>query len=90
MRTDANKYLSTFFLQFRFELTLASTRLLGRQIKNITLGSPESTKLNQILVSRLKGFSEEEINKMYEVRNRVDTIVERFKLVVEVKKGLKD
>lgn len=42
-----------------FELTFASARLLGRQIKNITLDSPElSTKLNQILVSRLKGFSE--------------------------------
>ncbi len=40
-----------------FELALASARLLGRQIKNLTLGSPElSTKLNQILVNQLKGF----------------------------------
>ena len=42
-----------------FELTLASARLLGRQIKNIASGRQElSIKLNQILVSRLKGFSE--------------------------------
>ncbi len=74
-----------------FELTLASARLLGRQIKNITLGSPElSTKLNEILVSRLKGFSEKEIDSMYEVRDNGDTLVERFKLVVEVIKGLND
>ena len=74
-----------------FELTLASARLLGRQIKNISLGSPElSAKLNQILVSRLKGFSEKEIDSMYEVRERGDKLVERFKLVAEVKKGLND
>lgn len=74
-----------------FELTLASARLLGRQIKNIALGSPElSTKLNQILVSRLQGFSDKEIDSMYQVRDNGDTLVERFKLVAEVKKGLND
>ena len=74
-----------------FELTLASARLLGRQIKNITLGSPElSTKLNQILVSRLQGFSDKEIDSMYEVKDNGDKLVERFKLVSEVKKGLND
>lgn len=74
-----------------FDLSIASARLLGRQIKKIVLGNLElENKLNQILSSRLQGFSEEEINKMYEVRDREDKIVERFKLIVEVKKGLKD
>jgi len=74
-----------------FELTLASARLLGRQINNIALGSPElSTKLNQILVSRLQGFSDKEIDLMYAVKDAGDKLVERFKLVAEVKKGLND
>jgi len=74
-----------------FELTLASARLLGRQIKNIASGSQElSAKLNQILVSRLKGFSELEIDSMHQVRDSGDTLVERFKLVTEVIKGLND
>ena len=74
-----------------FELTLASARLLGRQIKNIALGSQElSIKLNQILVSRLKGFSALEIDSMYHVRDSGDALVERFKLVTEVIKGLND
>ncbi len=74
-----------------FELTLASARLLGRQIKNIASGNQElSIKLNQILVSRLKGFSELEINSMYQVRDSGDTLVERFRLVSEVIKGLND
>lgn len=74
-----------------FELTLASARLLGRQIKNIASSSQElSIKLNQILVSRLKGFSELEIDSMYKVRGSGDTLVERFKLVSEVIKGLND
>jgi predicted nucleotidyltransferase len=70
-----------------FELAIASARLLGRQIKNIALGNQElSTKLNQILVSRLKGFSDKEIDSMYQVREKGDTLVERFKLIAEVKK----
>ncbi len=74
-----------------FELSLASARLLGRQIKNITEGSPELlTKLNQILVSRLQGFSEQEINSMYQARENGDKLIERFKLVSEVIKGLND
>ena len=74
-----------------FELPLASARLLGRQIKNIASGSQElSIKLNQILVSRLKGFSELEIDSMYQVRDTGDTLVERFKLVTEVIKGLNE
>jgi hypothetical protein len=64
-------------------------RLLGRQIKNIVSGNQElSAKLNQILVSRLKGFSELEIDSMYQVRDSGDKLVERFKLVSEVIKGL--
>lgn len=74
-----------------FELTLASARLLGRQIKNITSGSHElSIKLIQILESRLNGFSELEIDSMYQVRDSGDRLVERLKLVNEVKKGLND
>jgi predicted nucleotidyltransferase len=74
-----------------FELILASARLLGRQIKNITSSNPElSTKLNQILVDRLKGFSEKEIDSMYQVRDNNDKLVERFKLVTEVIKGMND
>ena len=74
-----------------FELTLASARLLGRQIKNIALGSQElSIKLNQILVSRLKGFSALEIDSMYHARDSGDALIERFKLVTEVIKGLND
>jgi predicted nucleotidyltransferase len=74
-----------------FELSLASAQLLGRQIKNIALGNKElSSKLNQILVSRLKGFAELEIDSMYQVRDSGDILIERFKLVTEVIKGLKD
>jgi predicted nucleotidyltransferase len=74
-----------------FELTLASAQLLGRQIKNIALGNEElSNKLNQILVSRLKGFTELEIDSMYQVRDSGDILIERFKLVTAVIKGLKD
>jgi predicted nucleotidyltransferase len=74
-----------------FELPIASACLLGRQIKNITKGSPELlTKLNQILVSRLQGFSEQEINSMYQARENGDKLIERFKLVNEVINGLKD
>lgn len=79
------------FLQENFERPIASACLLGRQIKNITKGSPELLiKLNQILVSRLQGFSEQEINSMYQAREIGDKLIERFKLVNEVIVGLKD
>ena len=43
-----------------------------------------STKLKQILSSRLQGFSEKEIDSMYQVRDSGDTLVERFKLISEL------
>jgi hypothetical protein len=46
--------------------------------------------LNQILVDRLKGFSEKEIDSMYQVRDNNDKLVERFKIVTEVIKGMND
>ncbi len=70
-----------------FELPIASARLLGRQIKKIILGNSElQGKLNQILSSRLQGFSEKEIDSMYQVRDKGDKAIERFKLVAELLK----
>lgn len=72
-----------------FDLPIASARLLGRQIKIIASKNIElENKLKQILSSRLQNFSEEEINRMHELRDKGDRIVQRFKLIVEVLKGL--
>ena len=72
-----------------FELSIASARLLGRQIKVIASGNLElSAKMKQILSSRLQGFSEKEIDSMYNVKDKGDKTVERLKLVSELLKEL--
>lgn len=72
-----------------FELTIASAKMLGRQIKNISQENEDLlNKLKQILNSRLDGFSNEEIDSMYIVREGKDEKVERFKLVSELLKEI--
>lgn len=72
-----------------FQLPIASARMLGRQIKMIAQKNQELVgKLKQVLSSRLQGFSEKEIDSMYNARERTDKIVERFKLVSELLKEL--
>jgi len=72
-----------------FELSIASAKMLGRQIKNISQGNEDLlNKLKQILNSRLDGFSNEEIDSMYSVREGKDEKVERFKLVSELLKEI--
>lgn len=72
-----------------FELSIASAKMLGRQIKNISQGNEDLlNKLKQILNSRLDGFSNEEIDGMYSVRDGKDEKVERFKLVSELLKEI--
>jgi len=72
-----------------FELSIASAKLLGRQIKTITSGNTElEGKISQILSTRLKGFSEKEIDSMYKVRENGDKVIERFKLIAELLKEL--
>ena len=72
-----------------FDLSIASARLLGRQITVIASSNSElSAMLKQILSTRLQGFSEKEIDSMYKVRDQGDKIVVRFKLVSELLKEL--
>ena len=72
-----------------FDFPIASARLLGRQIKIIVSGNSELTdKLKQILSSRLQGFSEQEIDAMYEVRDAGDKLIERLKMVSQLLKDL--
>lgn len=73
-----------------FELSIAAAKILGRQINALAQNNPELlAKLKQILKSRLQGFSNEEIETMYKVRESNDTQVEQFKLISEVLKELK-
>lgn len=74
-----------------FELPVASARLLGRQLKSISLLSPDlSARLIHILTRKLQGFTVAEIDSMYRAREKGDKLIERFKLVRAVLQGLND
>jgi hypothetical protein len=47
-------------------------------------------KIIRILEHQLNSFSENEINQMYEVRDKDDELVLKFKLVLETIKGISD
>jgi predicted nucleotidyltransferase len=73
-----------------FEFPIASAKMLGRQIKNITKENLDLlSRLKHILTSRLDGFSNEEIDSMYRVKEGKDEKIERFKLVSELLKEMK-
>lgn len=65
--------------------------MLGRYIttivnKNVAL----KQRVISILQQQLQGFTQEEINQMYNVRSAGDNQVRRFKLIAEVVKGIND
>ena len=74
-----------------FEMPVASARLLGRNMKSI-LNKNEKLfkKIIQILEDKLRGFTFEEIDQMYVVRDIGDRQVEQMKLIAEVIKGVRD
>jgi len=74
-----------------FEMPVASARLLGRNMKSILNKNGKLfNRVSQILENKLKGFTFEEINEMYVVRDRGDKNVEQMKLIAEVIKGVRD
>lgn len=73
-----------------FDYTIASARLLGRQMQQVlSVNEGLRNKVMEILKSRLRGFSFEEIDQMYAV-DKKDEKVEEFKLVAETLKGILD
>ncbi len=78
-------------IEVDFEMQIASARMLGRHMtpilkKNRVL----KDKIIRILEHQLNSFSENEINQMYEVRDKDDELVLKFKLVLETIKGISD
>lgn len=74
-----------------FEMQIASARMLGRHMTSIlTKNELLKSKILTILQHQLKGFNEDEINRMYEVRDKDDQLVLKFKLISETIKGIND
>lgn len=70
-----------------FDLTIASAKMLGRQIVNIaTKNTDLLDTLRRILSSRLQSFSSDEIDSMYQMKDGKDAVIERLKLVSELLK----
>lgn len=74
-----------------FEMQIASARMLGRHMTPI-LSKNEALKekIVDILQHQLRGFNENEINQMYQVRDYSAELVLKFKLVLETIRGIKD
>lgn len=74
-----------------FEMGIAAAKMLGRHMA-VILNKNDVLKerVIDILNSRLKGFNDEEINQMYNVRDAGDSQVQRFKLILEVINGIID
>ena len=74
-----------------FELPVASARLLGRHMQSI-LNKNENlkNKIVTIFKERLGKFSDEDIQQMYNVRDKDDKQVEQMKLISEAIKGIND
>lgn len=72
-----------------FELPAASARLLGRHMQSI-LNKNENLKnrIVAILKERLGKFSNEDIERMYNVRDKDGKQVEQMKLISEAIKGI--
>ena len=72
------------------ELPLAAARLLGRHMQPIANKNKAlKTKIICILQSRLRNFSQAEIDQMYE-REKGDSTIRTWKLISQTIKGLKD
>lgn len=78
-------------LEGDFEMRIASARMLGRHMNPILIKNEAlKEKIINILQHQLRGFNENEINQMYQVRDNSDELVLKFKLVLETIKGIKD
>lgn len=78
-------------IEGNFEMPVASARVLGRHMAPIVNKSHVlKEKVLSILKKRLKGFSEDEINQMYQVRDQDDEQVICFKLIAETLKGINE
>ena len=78
-------------LEGEFEMQIASARMLGRNmIPILKKNNLLKEKIVDILNHQLRGFGENDINQMYEVRENNDELVLKFKLVLETIKGIKD
>lgn len=78
-------------LEGDFEMQIASARMLGRHMTPILKkNNALKEKIVDILNLQLRGFGENDINQMYEVRENNDELVLKFKLVLETIKGIKD
>lgn len=72
-----------------FEFSVASAKMLGRQIKHIIQENTDLlARIKQILKLRLEGFSNDEIDRMYIAKDHKDIKIERFKLVSALLKEL--
>ncbi len=78
-------------LEGDYEMQIASARMLGRHMTPILKkNNALKEKIVDILNHQLRGFGENDINQMYEVRENNDELVLKFKLVLETIKGIKD
>jgi len=74
-----------------FEIRVASARMLGRNMSSILNKNEKlKDKIVNILTDQLRNFSGPEINQMYEVRERDDQLVIKFKLISETIQGIND
>lgn len=78
-------------IEGNFEIELAAARMLGRNMKltlkkNIEL----EQKIIAILKHQLQGFNDQEIDEMYLVRDTDESLVIKFKRVLETIKGIED
>ena len=73
-----------------FQPQLAAARMLGRQMDKILDESSRiRNKVLEILPQLLKGFTDIEIDQLYEA-NQSDVQIVGFRMVVEVIKGIND
>lgn len=76
-------------LEGDYVLEHAAARMLGRQMKAMVATAPQvCAKVLDTLSSKLDGFTQEEVDLMYEVRDTGDKKVELYKMLSEVIKGL--
>lgn len=74
-----------------YEAKVASARVLGRHMNEILQKNDDlKERVIEILSGKLMNFKPEEIDQMYQVRDREDTQVETLKLLCEVIKGIND
>ncbi|MDE3213825.1 MAG: hypothetical protein KGM98_11380, partial [Bacteroidota bacterium] len=78
-------------LENDIELPVASARMLGRQMQTILNKKDElKNRILAILEQKIKHFSPQEIDQMYQVREMDDKQVELLKLILETQRGIND